>query len=176
MALGMEFRENGLHDLFVPRLGGADKVVIGQLKLICKGRTDSGQIIAISLRGATLGNGGLLHLLTMLVEAGEKECFLAHAAARACDDVGNDLFVGMAQVWLTVDVINGGGDVKTFIHLPLLGGTWLSLCTLSAFGFCNAFGSCKVRGVQSVITSVERMAAKTLAFFRRDLKETLASR
>ncbi len=35
---------------------------------------------------------------------------------RSRDDIGNHLLVRMAQMRLTVDVIDGGGDVKPFAH------------------------------------------------------------
>jgi len=40
----------------------------------------------------------------------------SNAKDRPRDDVGDDFLAGMAEVRLAVDVINGGGDVKPFVH------------------------------------------------------------
>jgi hypothetical protein len=64
-----------------------------------------------------LGDGGLPDFLAVFIEAGEKKNFLTEAASRPRDDVGDDFFVGMAEVWLAIDVINRGGDVKPFAHV-----------------------------------------------------------
>ena len=37
---------------------------------------------------------------------------------RPGQDIGDDLFVGMAQMGLAVDIINGGSHIKTFAHSP----------------------------------------------------------
>jgi len=52
----------------------------------------------------------------VLVEAGQKKNFLAQAAPRAGDDVGDDFFVGVPEMRLAVHVINRRGDVKPFAH------------------------------------------------------------
>jgi hypothetical protein len=52
----------------------------------------------------------------VLIEAGQKKNFLSQAAVRSRDHVRDDLFVGVAEMRLAVDVINRGGDVKPFAH------------------------------------------------------------
>ena len=61
-------------------------------------------------------DGRLLDLLAVFIEAGQEKNLLTQAAPRPRDDVGDDFLVGMAEVRLAVDVINGGGDVKLFVH------------------------------------------------------------
>ncbi len=49
---------------------------------------------------------------------GQEKRLLPQAAPRPGNHVGDDLFVGMAEVRLAVDVVNGGCDVKSLAHLP----------------------------------------------------------
>ena len=71
----------------------------------------------------------------MFVEAGEEENFLAQTSPGARDHVGDNLFVGMTEVRLAVDVINGGGDVKRFAHPPTV---WRTLAVLAITRHCPA--------------------------------------
>ena len=116
MASVVELRERGLHKLLVARLGRADKVVVGQFQLFRKGLPVGGEFVAIGLRGFSIGEGSLLDLLAVFVEAGQKKNLLSQAAMRPGNHVRHDFFVGMAEVRLAVDVINRGGDVKPFVH------------------------------------------------------------
>ena len=75
-----------------------------------------GEIIAVGLGCFTIGLRGLLDFLAVFIETGKIENFLPETPARAGDYVGDDLFVGVAEVRLAVDVVNGGGDVKRFAH------------------------------------------------------------
>jgi len=53
--------------------------------------------------------GRLLHLLTMLVGAGEEKGLYTAQPGIAGQHIGQDGGVGMAQVGLVVDVVDGGG-------------------------------------------------------------------
>ena len=56
--------------------------------------------------------GAHLHLLAVLVGAGQEEDLVAHQPPETRDDVGQDLLVGMAQVRRPVGVVDGGGEVE----------------------------------------------------------------
>ena len=116
MAGGVELGERGLDEFLVARLGGADEIVVGQFQFFGERLPVRRELVAIGLRGFAFGDGGLLDLLAVLVEAGQEKNLLAQAAPRPRDDVGDDLLVGMAEMRLAVDVINRGGDVKPFAH------------------------------------------------------------
>ena len=73
-------------------------------------------MVAVGLGIEVMVQGGLFDFLAVFIEAGEEEDFFAEALVGACDDVGDDFLVGMAEVRLTVDVIDGGGDVEPFGH------------------------------------------------------------
>jgi len=75
------------------------------------------QPVAILLRILPFRLRGELDLLPVLVQAGEEKDRFAQAASGAGDHIGDDLFVGMAQMGLAIDVINGGSHIKTFAHL-----------------------------------------------------------
>ena len=112
----VESSEDGLNDFAVTRGGGADEIVVGEVEAFGQGFPGDGQSIAISLGFEALGLGGLLDLLSMFIQAGEEEHVVAEAAARAGDDVGEDLFIGVTEVRGAIDVIDRGGDVELFAH------------------------------------------------------------
>jgi hypothetical protein len=74
------------------------------------------QIIAILLDRFAFLLRRLLHLLPVLIQAGEEKHLLAQAAARARDHVGHNLFVGMPKVRLPVHVIDGCRYVICLAH------------------------------------------------------------
>ena len=116
MAGVVDLGEAGLDEFLVARLRGADEIVVGQLQFFGKRLPVRRELVAISLRRFAFGQGGLLDLLAVFVQAGQEKNFLPEAAPRPRDDVGDDLLVGMAEMRLAVDVINRGGDVKPFVH------------------------------------------------------------
>ena len=120
MAGGLEFGQSGLDIFLVARLGGADKIVVGQLEPLGEGQPVGGDGIAIFLWILFLGQGGLLDLLAMLVQAGQEENLLAEAAAGPRDDIRDDLFIGMSDVGLPVDVVNRRRDIKPFAHYRMV--------------------------------------------------------
>ena len=60
--------------------------------------------------------GGLLHFLSVLIDAGEKENLLAFQPMITRDDVGQHLFVGVPDVRRRVGVIDRRGDVEGLAH------------------------------------------------------------
>jgi len=101
----------------VARLRRAHKIIIGELQFLCESLPVHRKFIAIVLRRFALRKSNLLHLLAVLVQTRQEKYLLAEAPPRPGDDVCSDLFIGMAEVRLAVDVINRGGDVKPFAHL-----------------------------------------------------------
>ncbi len=63
----MEFRKNRLDEFLVARLGGADKIIVGQFQFSRKRLPIRGELIAISLGRFAFGNGGLLDFLAVLI-------------------------------------------------------------------------------------------------------------
>jgi hypothetical protein len=100
----------------VPRLGGANEVVVGELQRPRELPPVVRQPVAIRLRILAFALRDLLDLLPMFIEARQKERVVAEAALRACDHIRGDFFIGMAQVGLAVDVIDRGRDVEPFAH------------------------------------------------------------
>src|SRR5580765_1655073 len=120
MTFGMELVQNRLHNVLVPLFSRSNEVIIRKLQLCGKSLPGRRQIITIDLRFLAFGHCGLLDLLPMLVQTREKECFLSETSPCPRNDVGNHFFVGMPQVRLAIDIINGGGDIKPFAHPALL--------------------------------------------------------
>jgi hypothetical protein len=117
MSGGVQLCERGLDKFFVSRLCGADKIVIRQFEFFSKRLPVVREGIAIFLRIFFLRLRRLLDFLAVFVEAGQEKNFLSETAPRARDDIGDDLFVGVAKMRLPVDVINRRGDVKPFAHV-----------------------------------------------------------
>lgn len=102
------------------RLGCSYKIIVTTLKFGGKILPYCGKGVAVRLWFLALSERRLLNFLTVLVETREKECRLPQATSGACDHVGDDLFVAMAQVWLAIDVIYSCGQVKILTHVRLL--------------------------------------------------------
>ena len=113
---GVQFGEDGLDEVLVAGAGGADEIVVGQFEFLRERLPIRGESVAVSLRRFAIGLGGLLDFLAVFIKAGEEKNFLSKTAPGAGDDVGDDLFVGVAEMRLPVDVIDRGGDIKRFTH------------------------------------------------------------
>src|SRR5262245_52375648 len=116
MAFPVEFAQDCLDKMFVPRFGSADKIIIAELQLCGEGFPRRGQFVAISLGTLALGLSNLLHFLTVFVEAGEKERILTETSPGSRDDIGNHFFVRMTQMRMAIDIINGSREVKALAH------------------------------------------------------------
>ncbi len=57
-----------------------------------------------------------LHLLPVLVHSGEEEHFFAPQAVISGHDIGQHLFVGVAEMRRAIGIINGGGEVEARGH------------------------------------------------------------
>ena len=112
------------HHRRMARLGGADKVVVGNVEPppgAAKALADAvGERLCV---GAGRGRG-LIHLLAVLVGAGQKIGAVAVEAVPARQEVGDDGGVGVAEVRFGVDVVDRGGDVEGLLHdwLPRAAG------------------------------------------------------
>ena len=111
-ALVEELLEHLTYDFLVPLLGGADKIVVGDIELGQKSAEFGADLVGKLLRRDAFFLGALLDLLAVFIDAGEKMYAVAHLAAEARDHVREHLFVGVPQVGRTVHVINRGGNIK----------------------------------------------------------------
>ena len=116
MAGSVELRKNRLNDRFVALLGSADEIVVGKLEACGEAFPIARQVVAVLLRIFAFRLGSLLDLLAVFIEASEEERLATESGFDAGDDIRNDLFVGMPEVGLAVDVIDGGRDVEPFGH------------------------------------------------------------
>ena len=113
----MQFPDDLLHGQLVPRVGGADEIIVGDLQFLpnpLKHRDNAvGQLLGLDL----LLLGGLDHLDAVLVGAGEEKRVVAGQAVIAGNRVSAEGGVDVAEMRLGVGVVDGGGDVKLFCHL-----------------------------------------------------------
>ena len=100
-----------LDRLVVPRLGGADEVVVGDVEIGPGGGEPGGQPVGPPGRGETLLLGGPGHLLPVLVGAGEEEDVVADQSVPAGQGIGVDRRVGVPHVGGVLDVVDRCGDV-----------------------------------------------------------------
>ena len=82
----------------MPRLGGADEIVVGEVERLAIARNARELRSASALRRDALLDGRLLHLQAVLVGAGEEEHVLAVESLEARDRVGGDRLVGMTDM------------------------------------------------------------------------------
>ena len=92
--------------------GGVDEVVVRAVERLHH-RLEARHVAVAQLAGgqALLG-GGLLHLLAVLVGAGQEIDVVAVEPLEPGNGVGRDRLIGVADMRHAVRVGNGGGDVK----------------------------------------------------------------
>src|SRR5882672_9257877 len=116
----MKLGEDGLDDFFMPRLRSADEIVVGEFQLDSEGLPACRELITIGLRSLALGDGRLLDLLSMFIQSGEVVRLVPQTALKPREDIGDDLFVSVAKVRLTIDIIYRRRDIKALAHPRLL--------------------------------------------------------
>ena len=108
--------QNSLHAMLVQRIGRGRPDVVADFEFLPERDEFRRDFIDELLRRDAGFLGRLLHFLAVLIDAGEEENFLALQPMITRDDIGQHLFVGVADVRRTVGVVDRGGDVKRFGH------------------------------------------------------------
>ncbi len=111
-ALVEELLQDIADDFFVSWLGRADEVVVGNIEAVIQCAELRGRGIDVGLGLDPLLARTCLHFLAVLVGTREKVHLIAHLPPEPGNDVRQHLFVGMAQVWRTVHIVDGGRDVE----------------------------------------------------------------
>ena len=125
IALFVHLTEDLLDGGAVVIVGGADEAVVGdvhQLPQIKDALLAADDVVHELLRGHTRGLGLVLDLLTVLVRSGQEHHVIAGQALVARHRVGRHRAVGVADVQLVRRVVNGRGDIESFLfhgYLPL---------------------------------------------------------
>ena len=94
----------------VALLRRADEIVVGDVQLLPRLLVERGDRVGEVLWRLAGGFRGLLHLLAVLVGAGEEVHVLAEQAVPASDGIADDGGVGVAEVRLCGDVVNRCGE------------------------------------------------------------------
>ena len=122
--------EHRLHHPRVARLGGADKIVVGDRQLFPRALESRCHLVHVVLRivDAMLFYR-ILHLLTVLIHSGQKEDRLAAQVVVARQHIRQDGAVGVPQVRLVIHIIDRRRNRKHTIlsirlnkNSPLRGG------------------------------------------------------
>ena len=91
-------------------VGRADELIVGDAELLPHRLEVIGERIDERLRRDPLRLRGLFDLLPVLVHADEEVHVVAAQAPIARDRVRADLLVRVAEVWVAVRVVDGGGE------------------------------------------------------------------
>ena len=108
--------EHALDTAFVKVLNGCGPGVVANVEFLPEGEEKFGNASDEFGGFDSLLRGGLLDLLAMLVDSGHEKHRLAAQSAMAGDRVGENFFVGVADVRCAVRVVNGRGDEEGFAH------------------------------------------------------------
>ena len=92
-------------------IGRADEEVVGGADALAHVAKARGVEVDELPRGQALALRRLSDRLAVLVGTGEEEDVLAALAVVSGEHVGGDRRVGVAEMWLGVDVVDRGGDV-----------------------------------------------------------------
>ncbi len=117
VGVALEHAANDLvHSDPMPRLGGADEIVVADVQLFPEGVMISDNAVGEFDRQNALLGRRPLDPLPVFVGAGEKPDVVAHPPAVTGDDVRDDVLVHVPDVRDIVDVVNRGGDVELLRH------------------------------------------------------------
>ena len=116
MPVFVQLLQHRLHESLVSSGRSPHEVRVGQVQPPGERFPDRGELVAVHLWILAFGLGRRLHLLAVLIEAGQVKHLLPETAMCPGDDVGDDFLVGVTEVRFAVDVIDGGGQVKPFTH------------------------------------------------------------
>ena len=99
-------RDDRFHALAVPRLGGADEIVVPDLELLPELVVAPHDAVGQRDRRRSLGRGRFLDVLAVLVGAGQVARVLPSQAVEARGDVADDGRVDVPDVRQVVDVVD----------------------------------------------------------------------
>ena len=95
-------------------LGGADEIIVGGVETLGHRLEFGGHLVGQLLCRDAARFGGLHHLLTVIIDAGEEMHLVAVVALEARNNVGGDQLIGMADMRRAIGIRNGRRDVEIF--------------------------------------------------------------
>ena len=99
-------------------LGGADQVVIGNAHRVAHGPEIGRDPVGEGLRIHAGVGGGLLHLLPVLIGAGQEEDVVTVQPLEPRHHVSSDGGIGMADMRRAIHVVDRRGDSEALGHGP----------------------------------------------------------
>ncbi|MPN37373.1 hypothetical protein SDC9_184890 [bioreactor metagenome] len=97
-------------------VGGADEFIVGDAEPFPELLKAHHGFIAVALAVHAVFFGGALHLLAVLVGAGQEKGRIARSTMKARQHVAQHRGIGVADMRLVVDIINRSGKIKFFVH------------------------------------------------------------
>ena len=110
IAAGLDPGEEGLHQLAMAWIGGADEAVVADLPAAPQIPVALAHGIAMGLGQQARRFGGSLDFQAMFIAAGDETHALALQPLEACDRITGQGGVSAAEVSPIVDVVKGGGE------------------------------------------------------------------
>ena len=101
------------HHLHVGRIGGADVMIVADIEVVPGLPEPAADLVDELLDRQAHGGGGVHDLVAVLVGAGLEAHFPAQEAVKPGQGIGHHGGVGVADMGLGVDVIDGGGEVDS---------------------------------------------------------------
>jgi len=98
----------------VAGFGCPNEIIVGNLELLPQLLETHDRPIAVLLRVDAVLCGGLLDLLAVLIRPGKEECRAVQKAVVTGQNIGQNRGIGMADVWLIIDVVDRRCDVEHF--------------------------------------------------------------
>ena len=108
--------QHSLHAFLVQRIGRRGPTVVADFEFLPKRDELRRDLIDELLRRHASFFGGLLDLLAVLIDAGEKENFFTFQPMITRDDVGQHFLVGVSDMRRAIRVIDRGGEVELLRH------------------------------------------------------------
>ena len=132
VALVVHLLENLLDSRFVVIVGGADEVVVIRIHEVPDVLDLTGNVVNVLLGRDTGFESLVFDLLTVFVGTGAEEYVITARLLVACNGVGRNDFVGVADMRLGGRIGNRRSDIILFSHDLLLNGKTLFIYKRSA--------------------------------------------
>ena len=112
----VEILQHPLHDGLVAGFGGADEIVVGDAQALPQLLEADDGGVGLFLRRVAGLLRGLLHLLSVLIGAGQEPRIMPHQPVIPRQHIREDRGVGVADVGTVIDVVDRRRDVERGAH------------------------------------------------------------
>ena len=96
----------------VMRTGRANELIVADVQALPRLLKPIGNFVDEHLRRNAALYGGLLHFVTVFVHSHEEMHVVTAKPVVSGNNIGADFLEGVADVWIAVRVIDGGGEIE----------------------------------------------------------------